>query len=79
MAQTDELIKHAAKIVTEYQSGSASLLQRRLQIGYNRSIQIIDQLEAAEIIGPFRGSRPREVHCKTFEEAQKKLNEKYSI
>jgi S-DNA-T family DNA segregation ATPase FtsK/SpoIIIE len=57
----DELFNEAAYIVVNAQQGSASLLQRKLKIGYNRAGRIIDQLEAAGIIGPFKGSKAREV------------------
>mgnify|MGYP001573695071 FL=1 len=45
----------------QHQQGSASLLQRRLKLGYNRAGRLIDQLEAAGIIGPFEGSKARQV------------------
>lgn len=57
----DILFDEAAKIIVQHQSGSASLLQRRLKLGYNRAGRIIDQLEAAGIIGPFSGSKGRDV------------------
>jgi len=57
----DELFKEAAYIVVERQQGSASLLQRKLKLGYNRAGRLIDQLEAAGIVGPFKGSKAREV------------------
>lgn len=57
----DVLFDEAAQIVVQHQQGSASLLQRRLKLGYNRAGRIIDQLEAAGIIGPFSGSKAREV------------------
>ena len=57
----DELFEEAARIVVQHQQGSASLLQRRLKLGYNRAGRIVDQLEAAGIIGPFEGSKAREV------------------
>ncbi len=57
----DALFDEAAKIIVQHQSGSASLLQRRLKLGYNRAGRIIDQLEAAGIIGPFSGSKGRDV------------------
>lgn len=60
----DEFFDQAAEIVVEHQQGSASLLQRRLKLGYNRAGRIIDQLEAAGIIGPFKGSKAREVLIK---------------
>jgi S-DNA-T family DNA segregation ATPase FtsK/SpoIIIE len=51
----------AAKIVVIHQQGPASLLQRKLKLGYNRAGRIIDQLEGYGIIGPFQGSKAREV------------------
>lgn len=60
----DSLFNEAARIVVNHQQGSASLLQRKLKLGYNRAGRIIDQLEAAGIIGPFEGSKAREVLVK---------------
>ncbi|REJ80388.1 MAG: DNA translocase FtsK [Bacteroidetes bacterium] len=60
----DPLFADAAAIIVQHQQGSASLLQRRLKLGYNRAGRIIDQLEAAKIIGPFEGSKAREVLVK---------------
>lgn len=60
----DDFFEEAARIVVTYQQGSASLLQRKLKLGYNRAGRIIDQLEAAGIIGPFKGSKAREVLVK---------------
>jgi S-DNA-T family DNA segregation ATPase FtsK/SpoIIIE len=57
----DELFEEAARIVVRHQQGSVSILQRRLQIGYSRAARIIDQLEEAGIVGPFDGSKAREV------------------
>jgi S-DNA-T family DNA segregation ATPase FtsK/SpoIIIE len=57
----DVLFDEAAQIVVQHQQGSASLLQRRLKLGYNRAGRIVDQLEAAGIIGPFSGSKARDV------------------
>ncbi|MCB0429815.1 MAG: DNA translocase FtsK 4TM domain-containing protein [Flavobacteriales bacterium] len=57
----DSMFEDAARIVVVHQQGSASLLQRRLKLGYNRAGRIIDQLEAAGIIGPFEGSKARQV------------------
>ena len=60
-ADRDNLFEEAAKIVVQHQQGSASLLQRRLKLGYNRAGRIIDQLEAAGIVGPPDGSKARQV------------------
>ncbi|MFT4753682.1 MAG: S-DNA-T family DNA segregation ATPase FtsK/SpoIIIE [Salibacteraceae bacterium] len=57
----DALFDDAASIIVQHQQGSASLLQRRLKLGYNRAGRIIDQLEDAGVIGPFSGSKARDV------------------
>lgn len=57
----DTLFEDAARVIVMHQQGSASLLQRKLKLGYNRAGRIIDQLEAAGIVGPFEGSKARQV------------------
>jgi S-DNA-T family DNA segregation ATPase FtsK/SpoIIIE len=57
----DSMFADAARIVVMHQQGSASLLQRKLKLGYNRAGRIVDQLEAFGIIGPFQGAKAREV------------------
>ncbi|MCO4822697.1 MAG: DNA translocase FtsK [Flavobacteriaceae bacterium] len=57
----DKLFREAAEVIVTAQQGSASLLQRKLKLGYNRAGRIIDQLEAAGIVGPFEGSKARMV------------------
>ena len=57
----DVLFKEAAEVIVIAQQGSASLLQRKMKLGYNRAGRIIDQLEAAGIVGSFEGSKAREV------------------
>lgn len=57
----DELYDEALKLAVLHQQGSASLLQRRLKVGYARASRLIDELEAAGIVGPFEGSKSREV------------------
>ena len=59
--ERDELFEEAARIIVQNQQGSTSLLQRKLKLGYNRAGRIIDQLEAAGIVGHFEGSKAREV------------------
>lgn len=59
--ELDELFDDAARIIVTHQQGSASLLQRKLKLGYNRAGRLIDQLEAAGIVGQFKGSKSREV------------------
>ena len=55
ISDKDELFYEAASVVVQHQSGSTSLIQRKLKLGYNRAGRIIDQLEAAGIVGPFEG------------------------
>lgn len=57
----DAMFEEAARLVVMHQQGSTSLIQRKLKLGYNRAGRIIDQLEAAGIVGPFEGSKAREV------------------
>ena len=59
--ELDAMFNDAALVVVQHQSGSTSLIQRKLRIGYNRAGSIIDQLEAAGIVGPFEGSKARKV------------------
>jgi DNA segregation ATPase FtsK/SpoIIIE, S-DNA-T family len=61
----DELFEEAAHIVVRHQQGSVSLLQRRLKVGYSRAARLIDELEAAGIVGQFDGSKAREVLVET--------------
>jgi S-DNA-T family DNA segregation ATPase FtsK/SpoIIIE len=57
----DPMFEEAARLIVMHQQGSTSLIQRKLKLGYNRAGRIIDQLEAANIVGPFEGSKAREV------------------
>ena len=57
----DDLFEEAAKVIVIAQQGSASLIQRKLKLGYNRAGRIIDQMEASGIVGPFEGSKARQV------------------
>lgn len=59
--ERDQLFREAAEVLVIAQQGSASLLQRKLKLGYNRAGRIIDQLEAAGVVGPFEGSKARQV------------------
>lgn len=59
--EKDSNFEEAARVIVRYQIGSASLIQRKLKLGYNRAGRIIDQLEKANIVGPHSGSKPREV------------------
>ena len=62
--ERDSLFEEAAHIVVQTQQGSTSMIQRKLKLGYNRAGRIIDQLEAAGIVGPYLGSKSREVKVK---------------
>ncbi len=55
------MFEEAARLIVMHQQGSTSLIQRKLKLGYNRAGRIIDQLEAAGIVGPFEGSKARDV------------------
>ena len=66
LRKRDPMFDDAARLVVQHQQGSTSLIQRKLAIGYNRAGRIIDQLEAAGIVGPFEGSKAREVLCPDF-------------
>ena len=58
---SDELFNEAVTLVITHQQGSISLLQRRLKVGYSRAARLIDQMEQAGVVGPFTGSKAREV------------------
>jgi S-DNA-T family DNA segregation ATPase FtsK/SpoIIIE len=66
IADRDKLFREAAEIIVTAQQGSASLLQRKLKLGYNRAGRLIDQLEAAGIVGGFEGSKARQVLVPDF-------------
>jgi S-DNA-T family DNA segregation ATPase FtsK/SpoIIIE len=61
IGEQDSLFEEAARLIVAHQQGSTSLIQRKLKLGYNRAGRLIDQLEAAGIVGPFEGSKAREV------------------
>jgi len=61
ISDRDALFREAAEVIVTAQQGSASLLQRKLKLGYNRAGRIVDQMEAAGIVGPFEGSKARQV------------------
>jgi len=66
--ELDEFFKQAVEVVCQYDRASASLLQRRLSIGYARAARILDQLQAAGVVSPPEGSKPREVLIRNPEE-----------
>ncbi len=66
LTRRDKLFDEAAKLVVQYQQGSTSLIQRRMNLGYNRAGRIMDQLEAAGIVGPQEGSKARQVLISDF-------------
>jgi S-DNA-T family DNA segregation ATPase FtsK/SpoIIIE len=70
----DELFEEAARLIVRHQQGSVSLLQRRLKVGYSRAARLVDELEAAGIVGPFDGSKAREVLVETEDELEVILN-----
>jgi S-DNA-T family DNA segregation ATPase FtsK/SpoIIIE len=70
----DPLFDDAARLIVQSQSGSTSLLQRRMKLGYNRAGRLMDQLEAAGIVGPNQGSKVRDVMVKTDAELQQYLS-----
>jgi len=59
--ERDELFEEAARLIVRHQQGSVSLLQRRLKVGYSRAARLVDDLEAAGIVGPYDGSKARDV------------------
>jgi S-DNA-T family DNA segregation ATPase FtsK/SpoIIIE len=65
----DPMFREAAEVIINAQRGSASLLQRKLKIGYNRAARLIDELEGAGIVGPAEGSNPRKVLVSSVSQA----------
>ncbi|MEJ7643593.1 MAG: DNA translocase FtsK 4TM domain-containing protein [Chryseolinea sp.] len=81
LSERDVLFEDAAKLIVSHQQGSTSLIQRKLKLGYNRAGRLIDQLEAAGIVGPFEGSKAREVLIKdefSLEQLLTSLKERHS-
>lgn len=74
LANRDKLFEECARVVVQTQSGSTSMLQRRFNLGYNRAGRIMDQLEAADIVGPAVGSKPRDVMVRTEAELEQLLS-----
>lgn len=76
LANRDPMFDEAARLIVIHQQGSTSLIQRKLKLGYNRAGRLVDQLEAAKIVGPFEGSKARDVlvtDLQTLEEMLKRL------
>ncbi len=69
----DQLFEEAAKLVVMYQQGSTSLIQRKMSLGYNRAGRIMDQLEVAGIVGPYEGSKARQVLVSDLSELDARL------
>ncbi|MCF1752823.1 FtsK/SpoIIIE family DNA translocase [Mariniradius sediminis] len=74
LADRDPLFDEAARLIVLHQQGSTSLIQRKLKLGYNRAGRIVDQLEAAGIVGPFEGSKAREVLIQDEASLERLLN-----
>lgn len=74
LADRDSLFEDAARLIVQNQVGSTSLLQRRMKLGYNRAGRLMDQLEAAGIVGPNQGSKARDVLIKTELDLQQHLD-----
>jgi S-DNA-T family DNA segregation ATPase FtsK/SpoIIIE len=64
MGERDPMFDEAARVIVQHQQGSTSLIQRKMKLGYNRAGRIIDQLEMAGVVGPYGGSKAREVLIK---------------
>jgi DNA segregation ATPase FtsK/SpoIIIE, S-DNA-T family len=81
LSERDALFEEAARLIVRNQQGSTSLIQRKLKLGYNRAGRLIDQLEAAGVVGPFEGSKAREVLIKdelSLEQLLNALKEKHN-
>ena len=73
LQKQDRLFEESARLIVKYQQGSASIIQRRLNIGYNRALRIMDQLEALGIVGVSAGSMPRPVLVANEDDLEKVL------
>jgi S-DNA-T family DNA segregation ATPase FtsK/SpoIIIE len=74
MQNLDPMFEEVARLVVQTQQGSTSMIQRKFSIGYNRAGRLMDQLEAAGIVGAAHGSKPREVLCISEEDLQFRLD-----
>jgi S-DNA-T family DNA segregation ATPase FtsK/SpoIIIE len=75
LGRRDKMFDEAARVIVQHQQGSTSLIQRKLNLGYNRAGRLMDQLEAAGIVGPFEGSKARQVLYTDLDSLAKKLRE----
>ena len=75
LSDRDNMFEEAARLIVRHQQGSTSLIQRKLKLGYNRAGRLIDQLESAGIVGPFEGSKAREVLVQDEYSLEQLLNE----
>jgi len=73
LSDLDDMFEEAAKVVVGNQHGSTSMIQRKMQLGYNRAGRIMDQMEKLGIVGPAQGSKPREVLFYSLEELERFL------
>jgi S-DNA-T family DNA segregation ATPase FtsK/SpoIIIE len=81
LGERDNMFEEAARLIVRHQQGSTSLIQRKLKLGYNRAGRLIDQLEAAGVVGPFEGSKAREVLVQdeySLEQLLNEINDKYT-
>jgi S-DNA-T family DNA segregation ATPase FtsK/SpoIIIE len=78
ISERDKLFREAAEVLVIAQQGSTSLLQRKLKLGYNRAGRIIDQLEASGIVGPFEGSKARQVLISSLEALNQHLDNEHN-
>ena len=61
LSELDPLLEESARLIVGHQQGSTSLIQRKMKLGYNRAGRLIDQMESLGIVGPFEGSKARQV------------------
>lgn len=74
--EPDQLLDDAIKLIVQHEKASASLLQRRLSVGYARAARLLDQLESVGVIGPAEGSQPRDVLVSSYEEYKNGISKK---
>ena len=74
LSDRDPLFDEAARLVVSQQQGSTSLIQRKFSIGYNRAGRLMDQLQGAGIVGPYEGSKARQVLIQDIYSLEQKLN-----